>query len=67
MVRRAKLKESISKQEWPILKDVRLVKGLSTNLICIHQLSDQGFNVKFLNGRCVVTNKDETLIMTGTL
>lgn len=43
-----------------------LVKGLSTNLISISQLCDQGFNIKFLKGRCFVTNKDETIIMTST-
>ena len=60
-------KENMSKPRLLILKNVKLVKGLSTNLIS--QLCDEGFNVKFLKGRCLVTlvtDRDETLIMTGT-
>ena len=57
-------KENISQSGLPILKDVRLVKGLSANLISINQSCDQGFNVNFLKGRCLVTDSYKTLIMT---
>ena len=41
----------------PILDDVLLVKGLTTNLISIIQLCDQGFKVNFTKEECLVCNK----------
>ena len=38
-------KGSIDKPGLPCLSDVRLVKGLSTNLISVSQLCDQGFPI----------------------
>ena len=59
-------KGNIRKPGLPILKYVRLVKGLSTNQISISKLCDQGFNVNFLTGICLVADSDKTLVITGT-
>ena len=55
-------KGNMSKPGLQILKNVRHVNGLSA-MISISQLCDEGFDVKFLKGRCLVTDRDETLIM----
>lgn len=47
----------------PCLNDMLLVEGLTTNLISISQLCDQGFNVNFSKSECIVTNKDQEVLM----
>jgi hypothetical protein len=51
--------------EVPKLSNVLLVKGLTANLISISQLCDQGFNVKFTRGGCVVLNGCNQEVMRG--
>jgi hypothetical protein len=46
----------------PSLEDILFVKGLTTNLISISQLCDQGLKVNFNKSECMVTNeKDEAI------
>ena len=40
----------------PKLKNVRLVEGLSANLISISQLQNQGYSVKFSKEKCEVVD-----------
>ena len=40
----------------PNLENVLLVKGLTTNLISISQLCDQGFKINFTKSEYIVTN-----------
>jgi hypothetical protein len=49
----------------PNLDNVLLVKGLTTNLISISQLCDQGLNVNFTKTECLVTNAKNEVIMRG--
>lgn len=50
----------------PKLQDVRLVKGLSANLISISQLFDQGFLVSFAKDKFEVLDKEKNTITIGT-
>lgn len=52
---------------FPFLNDVLLVKGLTTNLINIIQLCDQGGNVNFNKSKCSVTRKDQEVLMKGPM
>ena len=45
---------------------VLFVKGLTANLISINQLCDQGFKVNFTKSECLVTNKENEVVMKGT-
>ncbi|MCH79544.1 gag-protease polyprotein [Trifolium medium] len=49
----------------PKLDNVLLVKGITTNLISISQLCDQGMKVNFTKSECLVTNDEGDLIMKG--
>jgi hypothetical protein len=51
--------------ESPKLDNVLLVNGLTTNLISISQLCDQGMRVDFSKSACVVTDKKREVIMRG--
>ena len=60
--------KSVGKVDYPgqpSLDKVMLVKGLTTNLISISQLSDQGFKVNFTKEECLVTNDKGEVIMKG--
>lgn len=46
----------------PCLNDVLMVEGLTTKLICIRQLYDQGLNVNFSKFECVIPNKDQEIL-----
>ncbi|KAK2404703.1 gag-protease polyprotein [Trifolium repens] len=50
----------------PNLKNVLLVKGLTTNLISISQLCDQGMKVNFTKSECLVNNEEGQLMLRGT-
>jgi hypothetical protein len=49
----------------PELNNVLLVKELTSNLISISQLCDQGFNVQFTKEECVVMNGENKEVMRG--
>ena len=49
----------------PKLDDVLHVKGLTTNLISISQLYDQGFKVNFTKEECLICNEKNEVIMKG--
>jgi len=49
----------------PYLNNVLLVKGLTTNLISISQLCDEGMSVNFSKSVCFVTNEKGEVIMRG--
>ena len=49
----------------PNLDNVLLVKGLTANLISISQLCDQGLTVNFTKIECLITNKENEVIMKG--
>ncbi|XP_045799072.1 uncharacterized protein LOC123893185 [Trifolium pratense] len=51
----------------PNLDNVLLVKGLTTNLISISQLCDQGMKVNFTKSECLVTNEEGRLLMKGVM
>ncbi|WJX72422.1 hypothetical protein P8452_56307 [Trifolium repens] len=48
----------------PCLDDVLLVEGLTTNLISISQLCEQGLKVHFNNHECTIAN-DQEVVMKG--
>ncbi|KAA0043626.1 Retrovirus-related Pol polyprotein from transposon TNT 1-94 [Cucumis melo var. makuwa] len=48
----------------PKLKNVRLVEGLSANLISISQLQNQGYSVKFSKEKCEVVDEFENQYFT---
>ncbi|KAA0032632.1 Peptidase aspartic, catalytic [Cucumis melo var. makuwa] len=50
----------------PYLLDVRLVQGLSTNLISISQLCNQGYHVSFSKDRCNVIDSKNKVCLSGT-
>lgn len=50
----------------PRLDNVLLVKGLTTNLISISQLYDQGLKFNFTKSECLVTNEKNDILMRGT-
>ena len=50
----------------PFLLDVRLMQGLSANLISISQLCDQGYQVSFSKDRCNVLNSQNNVFLSGT-
>ena len=49
----------------PNLDDVLFFKRLTTNLISIKQLCDQGLKVNFTKSECLVTNEKNEFIMKG--
>lgn len=49
-----------------ILQEVILVEGLTANLINISQLCGQGLLVSFSKDKCIVTNTDNNVVITGT-
>src|SRR4051812_27268827 len=49
----------------PNLEDVLLVKGLSSNLINISQLGDQGLLVSFSKLECLVKDEKGVILMKG--
>ncbi|KAA0059924.1 Peptidase aspartic, catalytic [Cucumis melo var. makuwa] len=56
-------KGNIDKNNLPCLNDVRYVDGLKANLISVSQL--QGYSVNFSKTGCVVTDKDNQVLMKG--
>ncbi|KAA0061122.1 gag-pol polyprotein [Cucumis melo var. makuwa] len=50
----------------PFLRDVRLVQGLSANLINISQLCGQGYHVSFSKDRCNVVDNQNKIFLSGT-
>ncbi|WJX55219.1 hypothetical protein P8452_41015 [Trifolium repens] len=50
----------------PNLEIVLLVKGLTSNLISISQLCDQGMKVNFTKSECLVNNEEGQLMLRGT-
>src|ERR1044072_5352945 len=50
----------------PALDDALLVEGLTTNLISIRQLCDQGLEVRFSKEEYLVTGENQKMIMRGT-
>lgn len=59
-------KGSINQPGLPYLQDVRLVKGLSVNLISINKLCNQDFSVKFIKEEFLVFDKENKVILSGT-
>lgn len=59
-------KGKFNEQGLPFLKDVMLVEGLTTNLISISQLCDQGLQVSFTKEQLIVTDNVSTLVTRGT-
>ena len=51
--------------ESPKLDNVLWVRGLTSNLISISQLREQGMNVNFKNSECLVTNENGEVLMRG--
>jgi hypothetical protein len=49
----------------PKLDNILLVKGLTSNLISISQLGDQGLSIIFTKTECLIMNKDSEVIMKG--
>lgn len=49
----------------PSLDNVLLVKGLTTNLISISQLCDEGFKFSFTKSECLVTNEKNKVLIKG--
>lgn len=47
----------------PCFNDVLLVEGLTANFISIIQLCDQYLNVNFSKSECIITNKDQEVLM----
>ena len=58
-------KGDIIGQHLPRLNNVRYVEGLTTNLMSISQLCDQGYNVNFCKENCIVTDEYNVEIMRG--
>ncbi|GAU46879.1 hypothetical protein TSUD_25960 [Trifolium subterraneum] len=54
---------SLANSGFPKLDNVLLVKGLTTNLISISQLCDQGMKVNFTKSECLVTNEKGDVLM----
>lgn len=50
----------------PNLKNVLLVTGLTSNLISISQLRDQGIKFNFTKSKCFITNEKGEVIMKGS-
>src|SRR4051812_23890888 len=48
------------------LDNVLLVNGITSNLISIIQLCDQGLKVNFIKFECLVTPEEGEVIMKGT-
>lgn len=59
-------KGNIDRYDAPILNDVRLVEGLSVNLISISQLCNQGFLVSFSKEKCEVLNQEKCIVRIDT-
>lgn len=59
-------KGNINRSNTPVLNDVRLVEGLSRNLINISLLCDQRFVVNFSKENCKVLSQDKCIVVTGT-
>jgi len=56
---------NVSDNGLPNLNNVLLVKGLTSNLISISQLCDQGTNVNFSKSECLVTDEKREVVMRG--
>lgn len=48
---------------FPYLDDVLLGEGLIANLINIKQLCDQGLKVNFNKSECIISNKNQEVLM----
>ncbi|KAL0560690.1 hypothetical protein IC582_001101 [Cucumis melo] len=59
-------KGTINRPGLPFLLDVRLVQGLSANLISTSQLCDQGYKVNFSKDRCNVLDGQNKVFLSGT-
>jgi hypothetical protein len=57
---------NLIKHGMPRLDNALLVKGLTSNLISISQLCDQGFEVNFSKPECQITDKKGEVYMRGT-
>lgn len=55
-------KANVDLPEAPKLMNVKLVEGLSANIISISQLCDQGYSIKFSKEKCEVLNADSNLL-----
>lgn len=51
---------------FPSLNDVLLVEELTVNLISISQLCDQDLDVNFIKSECIVSSKDQKVLMKGS-
>lgn len=49
----------------PCLDDVLLVEGIIANLISINKLCEQGLNVSYNKSKCILTNKDQVVLIKG--
>lgn len=49
----------------PSLDNVLFVKGITTNLISISQICDQGLKVNFNKSECFITNENNEVVMKG--
>jgi len=56
---------SLISNESPNLDNVLWVRGLTSNLISISQLCEQGMNVIFKNSKCLVTKENGEVLMRG--
>ncbi|TYK04761.1 copia-like retroelement pol polyprotein [Cucumis melo var. makuwa] len=59
-------KRTINRPGLPFLLDVRIVQGLSANLISISQLCYQGYQVSFSKDRCNVLDSQKKVFLSGT-
>lgn len=50
----------------PCLNEVLVIEGLTTNLISISQICDQGFKVSSNKDECVATNKEHKEMIKGS-
>lgn len=51
---------------FPCLDDMLLVERLTSNLISISQLRDQGINVSINKSECIVSSKDQEVLMNSS-
>ncbi|RDX62902.1 hypothetical protein CR513_58723, partial [Mucuna pruriens] len=55
----------IGKHHFPSIENVLFVEGLKHNLLSISQLCDNGYNVSFNKGECIVKNLDGSLMFSA--
>lgn len=60
-----KVRLSLTSNGLPDVNNVLLVKWLTSNLISIRQLCDQGMSVKFSKSACFMTDEKGEVIMSG--